>query len=271
MPFEATAYRVMIASPSDVRTEREIVRTVIHEWNAAHSWTRRIVLLPVAWETHSTPSIGERPQEIINRQVLKDCDLLVAVFWTRIGTSTGEYDSGTVEELERHIAEGRPALLYFSNQPAMPDSIDQEQYAALRDFKNHMQKKGLVNSYDSVEKFRDGLRQHLTITLNGPEFLKTVAQPPTESILPPRISDDGLELLRTAAAGDGEILRAEMMSGTIIQAGGRQFIVEGNQRSEARWREAIEDLLDAGAIVSVGSKNEVFRVTAAGYKIVDES
>ena len=103
MGYNARVFNVMIASPSDVASERSIVREVIYEWNAIHSEKENIVLLPVGWESHSSPEMG-RPQEIINRQTVDKCDLLVGIFGTRIGTDTGEYDSGTIEEIERHIA-----------------------------------------------------------------------------------------------------------------------------------------------------------------------
>ena len=84
MSYDAKAFNVMIASPSDVPSERNIVREVVYEWNAVHSQSRKIVLLPIGWETHSSPEMGGRAQEILNDQVLSKCDLLVGIFWTRI-------------------------------------------------------------------------------------------------------------------------------------------------------------------------------------------
>lgn len=47
MSYEAKVFNVMIASPGDVASERTIIRDVIYEWNAVHSKSRNIVLLPV--------------------------------------------------------------------------------------------------------------------------------------------------------------------------------------------------------------------------------
>jgi hypothetical protein len=44
---------VLIASPTDVTDERRVVENCVHEWNAANSRERGIILLPVRWETHS--------------------------------------------------------------------------------------------------------------------------------------------------------------------------------------------------------------------------
>ena len=56
MSYPAQVFNVMIASPSDVAAERGLVREIVHEWNAVHSFRRRIILQPVGWETHSSPA-----------------------------------------------------------------------------------------------------------------------------------------------------------------------------------------------------------------------
>lgn len=77
MAYDAKVLPVMIASPSDVEDEREIVRRELAEWNTIYSKTQSAVLLPIGWETHSAPELAGRPQEIINDRLLKDADLLV--------------------------------------------------------------------------------------------------------------------------------------------------------------------------------------------------
>jgi hypothetical protein len=109
--YDAKVINVMIASPGDVSSERRIAVAVVHEWNATHAETHRAVLQPVGWETHASPDMGARGQAIINRQSLDACDLLVAIFWSRLGTPTGTAESGTVEELRAHVAAGRPAMV----------------------------------------------------------------------------------------------------------------------------------------------------------------
>jgi hypothetical protein len=96
MSYSAKTFNVMIASPGDVASERSIVRDVVYEWNAVNSSSRKIVLLPIGWESHSSPEMGTSPQAIINNQVLDKCDLLIGVFWTRIGTATDQYERGLI-------------------------------------------------------------------------------------------------------------------------------------------------------------------------------
>src|SRR5262245_26034200 len=165
MSYTATVYRVMISSPGDVASERRIARDVVHEWNAVHSEERRTILLPVDWETHASPSMGERAQEIINKQLVRHSDMLVGLFWTRIGTPTGEAKSGTVEEIEEHLRAGKPVMLYFSSAPVRPDSVDDEQYQALRDFREWCRRRGLVEGYESIGEFRDKFQRQLAQTV----------------------------------------------------------------------------------------------------------
>ena len=113
MPYDAKVVTVVIASPGDVAQERLAAQRIVYEWNAIHSRDRAIVLQPVMWETHASPAMGDRAQGIINHQIIKDADLLVAIFWTRIGTPTGAAASGTVEEIEEHLKASKPAMIYF--------------------------------------------------------------------------------------------------------------------------------------------------------------
>ena len=157
MPLKTETYRVLIASPSDLSEERRAAAEAINEWNAQHAVAESIVLLPVNWETHAMPQSGVRPQEAINNQLVRECDILVGMFWTKIGTSTGVAESGTVEEIDLFVAAGKPALLYFSSRPINPNKIDLKQQKKLRSFKDSTHKKAVTGSFSTVV----GLRQML--------------------------------------------------------------------------------------------------------------
>jgi len=80
----------------------------------------------------------------INRLLIDECDLLLGMFWTKLGTSTGVAASGTVEEIDRIVASHRPAMLYFSRRPIDPMKIDHAQHARLREFQNETYQNGVV-------------------------------------------------------------------------------------------------------------------------------
>lgn len=165
MPYQASVLRVLIASPRDVRPERQAISDVIHAWNSLHAQDLNILLQPVMYERDTTPMLGERPQEILNKQIVRGCDILVATFWTRLGTPTGEADSGTVEEIREFQNEKKPILVYFSSAPVRLDSVDPEQSERLQAFRKQLEMQGLVETYDDLPELREKLFAHLTRTV----------------------------------------------------------------------------------------------------------
>ncbi|MDT8390563.1 MAG: DUF4062 domain-containing protein [Lentisphaeria bacterium] len=275
MSYQAIAINVMIASPGDVATERQNIRELIQTWNAMHAEERHLILMPLGWESHASPQMGDRAQGVINEQVLGRCDLLVAVFWTRLGSPTGEAPSGTVEEINRHLQDGKPAMLYFSNAPVRPDSVDEVQYAALRDFRTDCEGRGLIETYDSIEEFRNKFARQLTQTVFR-EFAETQSSVNNAGIefaeysALPELSDESQTVLLEAAQDDrGIVACIRVMRGSIVQTNGKQLAEIGNPRSEAKWRAAIDALVAMGCLEPRGHKGEVFGLTHTGYEIAD--
>jgi len=165
MAFDAKVYRVLIASPGDVDEERKAIPEIIQRWNDLNAEQSNVVLMPVKWETNSAPLMGDRPQGVINRQVVESCDMAIGVFWTRLGSPTGANISGSAEEIDWFIENGRPAMVYFSARPITPANINIEQYAALKKFEARMQKIGLTGSYTSLPDLKEMLLNQLTINL----------------------------------------------------------------------------------------------------------
>jgi hypothetical protein len=265
--FSATVITVMIASPGDVQTERDAIRGVIHEWNAIHARDRKVVLLPTAWETNSAPSMDDRAQGVLNKQLLSNCDLLVGVFWSRLGTPTGTSKSGTVEEIETHLAKGRPALIYFSRAPIPQHMIDDKQRRALHAFEESLRPRGLLHDYDDVRDFKSDFSRHLSITMNE-KFVRPVAvndsKVPVAGKKPIRLSSEAARILVAARDSDGHIMRVETLDGTSIQAGNQDLVDSEDPRVVASWIDGFEELLTLKMIQDLGM-GTVFRVTKAGY------
>ena len=160
MPQTGLIFRALIASPSDCAQERKIIPEVIAAWNAVHSIDCGAIVEPVLWETHSRPAFGDRPQEVINQQLVESCDLVIGAFWTKLGTPTGNAESGTAEEIEQFRSSGKPVLLYFSSAPAVPESVDRDQYDALIEYRDRLGESGLYSRYDSLAGFREQLQRH---------------------------------------------------------------------------------------------------------------
>lgn len=289
MAYSATVIPVMIASPGDVSEERNLIRDILHEWNDLNSMQANAVLLPVGWDTHSSPELGARPQSLINKHVLDQCDLLDGVFWTRIGTPTGDAESGTAEEIRRHVEAGKPAMVYFSTAPVAPQSLDQNQYQKLTKFKKWFQTQGLTEEYDNLSAFSDKFRRQVQIKVRENSHLKQL-------IVEKRIASDGDHVGSEVSNGElrdwgstavrlteeakkllieatkdrsGTIMSVRYLGGQAIQTNSINFTDSADRRSIARWEAALQQLCDSGSVTTRGHKREVFEVTDMGYTYVD--
>jgi hypothetical protein len=285
MAYTATVFNVMIASPGDVQIERDLARDIVHEWNAIHSPSRGMALMPVGWETHSHPSMEDRAQDVLNKQILKDADLLVAIFWTRIGTPTGEAVSGSVEEIEKHVAAGKPAMIYFSSAPVRLDSVDEAQYKKLKEFKEQIQaqSRGLFETYDTPSNFGEKFRRQLATKINNEAFFRIQGHDQSQHIVSPvdrviaeaakkipALSDEAKTLLIEASLDrSGHILHARFMDGVALQTNGKQLITDKNPRSIAAWEGAVDELAHLGLIKGLGHKGQIYQVTREGYDVAE--
>lgn len=273
--YSAQVIKVMIACPSDCEPAKNVIRHQITDWNAAHSEPSRLILAPIAWDTHASPTIGERPQEVINKQVLRGCDLLVAVFWTRLGSPTGKAASGTVEEIHEHVLSGKPAMLYFSKQPVALESVDESQLMALRAFENEMRAKGIVEAFEDNSSLSAKFSRQLATLIN-----QRYSEFPLSSATHFNASDswdlrdsrrslsaEAQELLKAAILDKGgDIMNLRAIGGRILQTNGQNFVEQGNPRSAALWDAALRELEEEGLVEAQGYKREVFRVTHLGYQ-----
>jgi hypothetical protein len=85
------------------------------------------------------------------------------------------------------------------------------------------------------------------------------------------LSADAKELLVSAKRADGYILYVRYLGGSALQAGNRNFILpENSSREDARWKGALDELLERRLVESIGQKGETFQVTKLGYEVGDE-
>ncbi|MCK4820003.1 DUF4062 domain-containing protein [bacterium] len=195
--YQANVIEVFIASPSDVIDERDLLEKVLQEWNAIHSKKNEIILQPIRWEKNVHSDFSDSPQEIINQQILENADILVAIFWSKIGTPTENHESGTVEELKTHIDAGKPAIVLFSKEN-LKQNHDQQQFNLLQDFKAWCQSSGVYFEYKNLDDFKDVSRNQLSLKLNSPDFNFPVYSSIGEAELSPKMSrakQDAIEFI----------------------------------------------------------------------------
>lgn len=151
MAYDARVLKVFIASPGDTELERDAVADELLRWNDARAEREKIMLAPWRWELHSVPEVGGSAQSAIDRQALDKCDVVIALFKTRLGTATDDAVSGTAHEILRAHQAGKPVHVYFSKE-SLPNDIDIAELQRLHKFRNELE--GLIGQYDNVNNLR---------------------------------------------------------------------------------------------------------------------
>jgi len=283
--YSANVVETFIATPSDVIQERRLIREIVSEWNIINSKSKKVLLQVLGWENDVYSSVSEgSAQSTINKQILNESDLLIGVFWTRIGTNTKEYLSGSVEEINKHIESNKPVMLFFSNMPVTPDSIKKEQYDKLLVFKAECQEKGLVNSYDNIEDFTKKFRSQLGLFRNKNEYFNKL-------ISEKNANDDSINMIKNIFSNDkkivitdeaksllkevsldrnGTLWNLKTNGGPIIQTNGKNLGPEKyDHRREAELNAIIEELENNNLIKAKSYKRQGFTITAEGYELID--
>ncbi|PEG10309.1 hypothetical protein CON96_11465 [Bacillus wiedmannii] len=156
MSFKADVLRVLIASPSDVWQKRDEIERAIFKWNIQYAEEMNVILLPSRWEEDVVPAYrGRDPQQIINEQMVNKCDIVIGVFWTKLGTPTFNHSSGTLEEINIFIEQGKEVMVYFVEED-IPRTSDFKEVGRVDDYKREYGQKGIYSSYD-INRIRDHL------------------------------------------------------------------------------------------------------------------
>ena len=100
--------RIFVASPSDMKPERQCVAKVVSRLNEAMARELGLMLEFTDWSTHVRPNMG-RPEGVILEQLGVDTwDVFIGLLWLRFGMPTGgedpvtgaRFESGTQEEFD---------------------------------------------------------------------------------------------------------------------------------------------------------------------------
>ncbi|HOJ11657.1 MAG TPA: hypothetical protein PK733_13830 [Clostridiales bacterium] len=157
-----TVYSLLISCPGDVEEEVGIIREVVENFNRMFGEINNIQIAVKHWSTDAYPQSGGKPQDLLNKQFVNDCDAALAVFWTRFGTPTDKYQSGTEEEIEEMIKSGKQVFLYFADKPITPSTIDMAQYEKVQAFRKKYKDRGIYWSYSDLNELNKLLLNHIS-------------------------------------------------------------------------------------------------------------
>lgn len=109
-----TQYNVMVGTCSDVDESQfdRVIIDAINDWNHADP-DSNIYFMPKHWKIDVAPSSGDRPQGIINKQIVDTSDVLIVFLWTQVG-------AGVEEEIERFLSAGKPVMVYIYQGHSKP-------------------------------------------------------------------------------------------------------------------------------------------------------
>lgn len=161
--------RVFLACPGDLVSERSKFPRLIATVNNLRAHSLGFYLEAVGWE-RVIPSAG-RPQDLINNE-LRLADLVVVMFWNRIGSpsSNRSTQTGTVEEykLARNLYTqiNKPLVWLYFKKPTVDVG---EQFESVRDFRQNTEaeKDLFFREYVDTDEWEEMFQQHLVAYLDG--------------------------------------------------------------------------------------------------------
>lgn len=166
MPKATISYDILISCPSDVREYIDSIKRGIERFNSTHGEYRGIILRPKNWQDACFAQSGGNGQELITRQIVKDSDMAIAVFWTKFGEPTAHFASGTEEEIETMISKGKQVFLYFLEKPVPPSMINSRELKKISNFKKKYQDKGIYftvkDEHELESRVEDGLIRYFS-------------------------------------------------------------------------------------------------------------
>jgi hypothetical protein len=148
--------------------ERTTVFEVLNELNRTLE-VQKMAVRGMGWEEYASPGVSTDPQALINAQLLKEYDILIALFGASLGTPTKTARSGTVEELERAISftdspfkEFR-AQVYFKDRVDNLSAVSVEQLTDVMRFRGELGNRGVLYS---VFTNKNDLAREVRVNIN---------------------------------------------------------------------------------------------------------
>lgn len=176
-----TVYDMLLSCPGDVMDLKDTIDACVKSFNASIGEINNVRIDVKHWSTDSFSQFGDKPQNILNKQFIDDCDLCVALLGIRFGTPTDNYDSGTEEEIEKMLEQNKQVFLYFVERNVDPSKIDLDQYKKVQEFKKKYTDKGVYTVVKSAEELRTVFQNALSLYFiklaapNTPQLQPTLA------------------------------------------------------------------------------------------------
>lgn len=163
MAQNVTLYNLLISCPGDVKDEVGLIETTVDEFNELYAETLGITIKTRHWSKSSYAQSGGKPQPLLNEQFVSKCDAAVAIFWTKFGSPTDEYGSGTEEEIEIMLQSNKQVFMYFSDKTIPPSQMNSDGYKQILSFREKYKDRGVYFTYSTDEEFKKIFFAHLSM------------------------------------------------------------------------------------------------------------
>lgn len=167
MPFSAQIYALLFSSPGDVSKDVEFAAGAVQRWNVIYGKEFGANVMPLHWSTAAAAEFGVRPQQSLNDQLVEQADIVIALFWHRVGTDTGKAASGTVEEIEEAYRRGAQVAVLRCVKPIAPTDVDHEQIEKLNAYLQSIRDRALILEYEDTDSLRQRVETILTRTITA--------------------------------------------------------------------------------------------------------
>lgn len=162
MSTALTRYTVLLSAPTDAKAECKAADDELQEINRTHSTEMGVEFYPTDWRRDARADSGDEPQKLLNRQIVEDADIILAIFKGRFGTPTSDYGSGTEEEIMLGLEMGKHVLVYFWEPDAGFAPADPAQYEKIGELKHRLGDKTVYQTYGDIEHLRRQITHDFT-------------------------------------------------------------------------------------------------------------
>lgn len=162
MARDLTRYTLLLSSPGDAVPFCEVADRAMQAVNRSLSDATGVELYSTDWRRDSRPDSGAEPQALLNRQIVDDADIVLAIFYKRFGSPTRQYGSGTEEEIRLGLQQKKTVLLYIWEPPEDYEPAEPEQLASIQRLKADLGKSVMYKSFTDENDFEVKARHDLT-------------------------------------------------------------------------------------------------------------
>lgn len=164
-------YRILLSCPSDVISAQSAIHEAVEFVNKEYANVKKVHFDVRHWSKDVLFNYGN-PQQTINKSIVFDSDIVVAVFGIKLGTPTEKYASGTIEEIEEMIKRNKQVFVCFSeadiNLQGNPDISVLQNLIKVQEFKKNYN--GLYLTFKDNEELISKIENQLRLYIEKLAF-----------------------------------------------------------------------------------------------------